>query len=78
MWRSMVAVLALAACATVAVAAAKWNGAGWYQIEDFGDIGGIYAGPFATKEACDATLPAADEEAEYYCQYLETRPNWDF
>jgi hypothetical protein len=74
----MVAVLALAACATMALAASKWSGAGWYQIEDLGDYGGIYAGPFATKEACEATLPTDDEEAAYYCQYLETKPSWDF
>lgn len=70
MLRSIVAALALAVCAAAALAAPKWNGAGWYQIEDMAIDAWIYLGPYASEDACKATLPANDDEAEYYCQYL--------
>jgi hypothetical protein len=78
MIRSTVACLLLVCAAAAATAAAKWNGAGWYQIEDVFDDGWIIAGPFSDKGSCDASLPADDEEAEFYCEYLASQPSWDY
>jgi hypothetical protein len=78
MIRSAFAFLVLALAAGAAMAEPKWNGAGWYQIEDIDIDGWIYAGPFGSKEACDAALPADDDMAVYYCEYLETKPSWDY
>ena len=72
-----VAFALVAALAGAASAAPKWNGAGWYVVEDGMD--GLYvdSGPYASKETCEANRPANDEYADYACEYLSTRPTWD-
>lgn len=77
MLRIVVVMLALVVGASPAWAAPKWNGAGWYQISDDPDRIKILAGPFGDQDTCNATLPANDQDAEYYCSYLEARPSWD-
>ena len=78
MIRSILAVFVLAVVAAAASAEAKWNGAGWYQVEDVIDDGWIYAGPFGDKDGCEASLPADDDMSEFYCEYLATKPAWDY
>ncbi len=53
-----------------------WKGSGWYVVVH--SIGGEYidSGPYASKEACDATRPA-DEEYEFLrCEYWSEQPVW--
>ncbi len=77
------AMVPLLAAATPAAAAPKWNGAGWYQIEDAEVWGWIVNGPYWTEADCKATLPAPyyDEEYGYYsyfyCEHLAAQPEWD-
>ena len=69
--------------AAPAAAEPRWNGAGWYQIEDVEVWGWIINGPYWSEPDCKSTLPADDydEYADYYstfyCEYLETKPDWD-
>lgn len=77
MLRLIVVLLALVGASTAAFAASKWNGAGWYQIADAFESAEIIAGPFSDKDACNATLPANDQDFDYYCNYLDARPSWD-
>jgi hypothetical protein len=63
--------------ATAASAASKWTAAGWYQIgDDFVDAW-ILAGPFGDEASCNATLPPDDDDGDYYCVYLDSKPTWD-
>ncbi len=75
--RIALAAFAVVAFAAAAVAAPKWNGAGWYVVLE--DVAGAYVetGPYATKEACEAALPASSDDESYGCEYLSTRPGWD-
>ena len=69
---------AIAATRTAASAeAVHWNGAGWYGIEDVVEWGWIISRPYADKASCEAPLPAADDESEFYCEYLAAKPAWD-
>lgn len=70
-------IVALVAAPAVA-AVVNWSSPGWYQIEDVDIDGWIYAGPFSTEADCKSTLPANDDEAIYYCEYLATKPAWDY
>ena len=69
--------LAFIALTAMAHATPRWNGVGWYVVgEDMGG-GWVEKGPFASKEACVAALPADTEDEIYGCEYLVTRPDWD-
>ena len=72
-----VATLAFVLTVGVASATPKWNGAGWYVVADtiYGPI--VDSGPYASKDACEPNLSPSEPEADYLCQYLETRPAWD-
>lgn len=72
-----VALVLAAAFVGAASAASKWNGAGWYVVED--GIGGLFveSGPYASKEACEPNRPASEDYADYACEYLSTKPTWD-
>ena len=75
--RIALAAFTVMALATAAIAAPKWNGAGWYVVgEDMGG-GWVETGPYASKEACDSARPADNEDEMYYCEYHATRPAWD-
>jgi hypothetical protein len=78
MRRAIVAAVVFVLSASAALAESRWNGAGWYQIEDVEIDGWIYAGPFESEAACNATLPPDDEEGEFYCHYLAEKPAWDY
>jgi hypothetical protein len=75
--------LLTALAAQPAAAEPRWNGAGWYQIEDLEIWGWIYSGPYWSEVDCKASLPATqyddlgDYYVTYYCEYLDTRPSWD-
>jgi hypothetical protein len=60
-----------------AAAAPGWTAPGWYQVAD--DIAGpfVWKGPFASESECKASLPPNDDDADYGCEYLATRPSWD-
>ena len=61
-----------------ALAAAKWNGAGWYQVSDMVMVGNqIERGPYESKDLCLATLPENQKDIDYSCMYLSERPDWD-
>lgn len=66
-----------AAFAAVASAAAHWNGAGWYVVEDGMDGLYVVSGPYASQEACEPQRPANEDYADYACQYLSAKPSWD-
>ncbi len=79
----MMRAIALAAAAAllalpVAAAEVHWTSAGWYQVEDVDIDGWIYGGPFSTEADCKSTLPPDDDEATFYCEYLASKPAWDF
>jgi hypothetical protein len=73
--------LAVAAAASLALTAAHaapvWTAPGWYQVADTAVGPILWKGPFATKEECEATLPANEDDADYLCDYLTERPSWD-
>lgn len=64
---------------SVARAEPVWSGPGWYQIAD--TIVGLVllkdGGPFESNAACEAALPPNEEDADYYCDWLQERPAWD-
>ncbi len=73
-------VFVIALCAGAAAANAAdlhWNGAGWYGVADDYDWAWIISGPYQDKASCDASLPADNEDADYDCEYLSTKPGWD-
>jgi hypothetical protein len=72
------ALIVAMAAAPLAAATVHWTSPGWYQIEDVDIDGWIYAGPFSTEADCKSSLPAADDEAVYYCEYVATQPAWDY
>jgi hypothetical protein len=77
--RAILSALIFAALvAPAAAATVNWTSPGWYQIEDVDIDGWIYAGPFSTEADCKSSLPADDDEAMYYCEYLATKPAWDY
>lgn len=60
-----------------ASAAPIWSAPGWYHVADT-EVGLIlWKGPFASEDECKSSLPASDEDADYFCQYLATQPPWD-
>jgi opacity protein-like surface antigen len=77
MHRIVLALVFVAGIAGATAAELHWNGAGWYGVADAIEFGWIETGPYADKASCDASLPADDEEVEYYCEYLATKPAWD-
>jgi hypothetical protein len=75
--RIVLCALALSAAFALPASAQRWTGAGWYVVSDT-EVGPfVEKGPYASKEDCDAVRPANDEDADYACEYLSTRPSWD-
>ena len=75
-----VAILAAAtalALATAAQAEPMWKGAAWYVVADTIVGPFVWQGPYDSKEACDAAKPANEEDADYVCEYLSERPEFD-
>jgi hypothetical protein len=75
--RLITAALALLALAGTAAAAPVWTAPGWYQVEDTVAGPFVWKGPFDSKEACEAVLPANTEDEDFSCEYLSERPSWD-
>ena len=75
------AVIALAAAslaiAAVAQATPVWTTPGWYQIADTIVGPFVWKGPFASESDCRETLPQNEEDADYDCEYLNERPDYD-
>jgi hypothetical protein len=70
------AAVVLATAGTVQ-AAPKWTQAAYYLIVDT-EVGPfVVSGPYADQQACEAVKPASDADMQYFCDYLETRPEWD-
>ncbi len=74
---SLSAAVIVATGTGASAAEVHWNGAGWYGIEDVVEWGWIISGPYADKAGCEAPLPAAADESEFYCEYLAAKPAWD-
>ena len=80
--RHLILALILAASAGLAFsgaaeAAQKWTQTGYYLVMDT-EVGPfVVEGPFADEAACMAVKPADEEDIEYFCDYLATRPEWD-
>ena len=57
---------------------AGWDGPGWYQIEIDKYMGAAaVAGPFQTKNECEATLGRSDEEATEVCTHFDSKTDFD-
>jgi hypothetical protein len=69
----------LLSTALVGVAAAEpyWKGPAWYVVADTIVGPFVWQGPYDSKEACEASKPANEEDADYVCEYLAERPSWD-
>lgn len=65
------------ALATAAQAEPYWKGAGRYVVADTIMGPFVWQGPYDSKETCDASKPANEEDADYVCEYLNERPSWD-
>ena len=73
----------LMACIVSGSSAAEevhWSSPGWYVIIDLVEDGWIESGPFGSREQCDAARPPDEpqNEATFYCQYLDRKPAWDY
>jgi hypothetical protein len=77
MSRRFAIALVLAALPAVAVAAPKWNGAGWYVVAEFMGGAWLEKGPFASKDACESAKPPYTGDEVYNCEYLSARPGFD-
>jgi hypothetical protein len=75
--RTALLMLTFFAAAGAAMAAPGWSAPGWYQVADTVVGPFVWAGPFPSKEDCERTLPANEEDADYVCEYLSERPSWD-
>jgi hypothetical protein len=75
--RALVIAAALLATAAAARAAPVWTQPGWYQIADTIVGPCVWAGPFADQSSCESVLPPNEEDADYSCEYLAERPEWD-
>lgn len=77
--RTILCALIVAAPPLAAAAAeVHWTSPGWYQVEDVEVDGWIYAGPFSTEADCKSSIPADDDVSVFYCEYLATKPGWDY
>ena len=65
------------ALSAAAAATPVWTTPGWYQVADTIVGPFVWAGPFADQAACEQALPPNEEDADYACAYLESRPSWD-
>jgi hypothetical protein len=71
-------VLAVAVLSAAPVAAAPvWTAPGWYQVADTIVGPFVWKGPFPDQASCQAVLPPNEEDADYACEYLDSRPSWD-
>ena len=83
MHMTLIRVLIAGAAPFWAYAPAAWAQAyhyttpGWYQIADTIVGPFVWAGPFSDQSSCQAVLPPNEEDADYGCEYLSERPNWD-
>ena len=75
--KPLAALVCWLALSAAAVAAPVWTTPAWYQVADTIVGPFVWRGPFDSKEACEQTLPPNEEDADYSCEYLETRPDWD-
>jgi len=75
--RLAAACLAAFLFAAAAFAAPVWTAPGWYQIADTIVGPFVWRGPFASENDCRATLPPNEEDADFTCEYLSERPDWD-
>ncbi len=68
---------ALLALPASAVGEGHWTGAAWYEVADTIVGPFVWSGPYGSKEECRAHLTPNDDDADYDCQYLSEKPNWD-
>jgi len=77
MKRFAIALLLTLGAAGAAQAESKWNGAGWYEVADTIVGPFVWSGPYASEEECKAHLHPNEDDADYACEYLSDKPNWD-
>lgn len=70
-------VLLSTALAGGAAAEPYWKGPAWYVVADTIVGPFVWQGPYDSKEACEASKPANEDDADYVCEYLAERPSWD-
>ena len=73
----MLAAALLAVALLPARASQLFSEPGWYQVADTAYGYFLHQGPFPTKNACEAVLPANDGDSDYVCAYFETQPEFD-
>lgn len=61
----------------VARAEPHWKGAGWYVVADTIVGPFVWTGPYGSKEECEPNRPEDEEDAMYFCEYLNEQPSWD-
>ena len=62
---------------STAMAAPVWTTPAWYVVADTIVGPFVWSGPYVDEAACRTQLPANDEDADYFCEYLTERPSWD-
>jgi hypothetical protein len=92
MKRIFTGVVASAILVSSVAATPRWNGPGWYQVNEVSQQGRVlfsllYLGPYASQEDCIAVLhmdytdpgETADEDMfnDYSCVNLAAQPDWD-
>jgi hypothetical protein len=75
--RRLIVAAAFLLAATTAHAAPVWTQPGWYQVADTIVGPFVWAGPFADELDCEEVLPPNEADADYMCEYLNERPEWD-
>lgn len=77
MHRGLAVIVASVLSAASAWAAPNWSEPGWYQVADtiVGPL--VWKGPFSDEASCVADLPPNEEDADYSCEFLKERPEWD-
>lgn len=72
------AVTLLALLGAQPASAQVWAGAGWYQVAYTPNGRSLWAGPYADRNTCEASLPASDDYADYGCDHFDSRPDWGY
>lgn len=62
---------------STATAAPVWTTPAWYVVADTIVGPFVWSGPYGDEAACRTQLPANEEDADYFCEYLTERPSWD-